>query len=114
MLNILQERLRQKHRTIGYPAEPPTLPDRLRGLPVIDPERCPDGCRDCIAACPTAAIRTGDRGFGIDLGRCLFCTECSRTCSNGAVQMTTEYRLAVRRREDLFRTRDAYRLAEAL
>ena len=45
MLNIIRERLRQGRRTIAYPAgDPPPLPDRFRGLPVLDESRCPDGC----------------------------------------------------------------------
>jgi len=35
------------------------------------------------------------------MGRCLFCTECTRACPEGAITMTQEYRLAARKREDL-------------
>jgi Ni,Fe-hydrogenase III small subunit/NAD-dependent dihydropyrimidine dehydrogenase PreA subunit len=114
MFHVLRERLRQKHRTIPYPAEAPGVPDRLRGLPVIDSTKCPDGCRDCVESCPTDAVRLGGHGPGIDLGRCLFCTECTQACPTGAIAYTQDYRLAVRRREDLVRTEEAYKLAEAL
>jgi Ni,Fe-hydrogenase III small subunit len=37
----------------------------------------------------------------VDLGRCLFCTDCLDACPEGAVKYSTDYRLAVRQREDL-------------
>jgi Ni,Fe-hydrogenase III small subunit/formate hydrogenlyase subunit 6/NADH:ubiquinone oxidoreductase subunit I len=113
MFGILRERLRQGHRTTSYPAEPPALPERFRGLPVIDDELCRAGCEACAASCPTDAIRL-DARVSIDLGRCLFCTECTAACPTGAVAFTNDHRLAARSREDLVRTSDAYRLAGAL
>ena len=56
MLSVLRARLQQGYRTAAYPAEPPKLPDRLRGLPSLDPSRCPAGCADCLAVCPTEAL----------------------------------------------------------
>jgi Ni,Fe-hydrogenase III small subunit len=45
---------------------------------------------------------TGAAGdLKLDLGRCLFCTECTAACPTGAVGHTREYRLAVSRRDDL-------------
>jgi len=101
MLDILRARWQQKHRTIAYPAAPPVLPDRLRGLPVLSPEKCPDGCGKCAASCPTDAISTDERGLRLDLGRCLFCTACSEACPTGAVRYTTEHRVAARSRAEL-------------
>ena len=81
MFSIIRERLRQGHRTIAYPAgEPPSLPDRFRGLPVLDESKCPDGCQACVEACPTDAIARDDKGLRLDLGRCLFCTDCVDAC----------------------------------
>jgi Ni,Fe-hydrogenase III small subunit/NAD-dependent dihydropyrimidine dehydrogenase PreA subunit len=100
MLDVLLTRLRQRHRTTAYPREPPTLPDRFRGHPTLDPSRCPDGCRACADACPTDAIST-EGGLALDLGRCLFCTECVDACPEGAIAYSSNYRLSARRREDL-------------
>jgi len=101
MWRILFTRLQQGHRTAAFPDGPPALPDRFRGHPVLDPARCPDGCRECIEACPTGAIAVDAQGLGLDLGRCLFCRECADACPEGAIRYTTEHRLAARRREDL-------------
>jgi Ni,Fe-hydrogenase III small subunit/ferredoxin len=114
MLNVLLARLKQGHRTIPFPSQAPTLPDRFRGLPVVDASKCPDGCRSCVEACPTDAIAIDDRGFRIDLGRCLFCTECVQACPEGAIRYSTDYRLAARRREDLVCDGRTHKLATAL
>jgi Ni,Fe-hydrogenase III small subunit len=37
----------------------------------------------------------------LDLGRCLFCTDCQDACPEGAIGYTPEFRLATRGRDDL-------------
>jgi len=100
MWRVLLARLRQKHRTIGFPDDTPALPDRFRGRPSLDPSRCVDGCRACVDACPTNAV-SAEYGLRLDLGRCLFCAECTAACPNGAIAYSNDYRLSARRREDL-------------
>ena len=101
MLNVIIARLKQGHRTMQYPdAAPPPLPDRFRGRPIFDAAKCPEGCAACAEACPTHAIAI-DGAPRIDLGRCLFCTDCLDACPEGAVHYSKDYRLAVSRREDL-------------
>jgi len=114
MLKVLQSRLKQGHRTVRYPAAPPSLADRFRGLPVVRQGACPDGCRECARACPTGAIAVDAGGVRIDLGRCLFCVECQDACPAGAITMTGEYRMAASRREDLVTGAEGIRLAGAL
>jgi Ni,Fe-hydrogenase III small subunit/formate hydrogenlyase subunit 6/NADH:ubiquinone oxidoreductase subunit I len=114
MLDVTLARLKQGHRTISYPAKVPALPDRFRGLPVIDASKCYDGCQNCVEACPTDAIRIDSSGFRLDLGRCIFCTDCMETCPKGAIAYSQEHRLAVRKREDLIYDGRTLKLAEAL
>jgi len=114
MLQIGLARLKQGHRTMAYPAIVPQLPDRFRGLPVVDTSKCPNGCRDCAEACPTNAITIDDRGLHLDLGRCLFCTDCMDACPEGAIGYTQDHRLATRKRDELVLASQTLKLAEAL
>jgi Ni,Fe-hydrogenase III small subunit/ferredoxin len=114
MLKVLGERWRQGHRTIAWPdGPPPALPERYRGLPVIDASKCPDGCRRCVDACPTQALSVNG-SLRLDLGRCLFCTDCLEACPEGAITYTQDFRLAARTREGLVTDGAAFELAEAL
>ena len=79
---------------------PPPLPEHFRGRPLIGAAQCPPGCRQCAAACPTQAIVFTDKPR-VDLGRCLFCADCQEACPQDALRYTQDYRLAVRRRQDL-------------
>lgn len=50
----------------------------------------------------------------LDLGRCLFCTDCQEACPEGAITYSREHRLATRTREDLVLGGKTFRLATAL
>ena len=118
MPSLILTRLRQGKRTLPFPETEPVLPERFRGLPTIDQSRCPSDCTNCVDACPTDAI-TSDGGLRLDLGRCLFCPECSNACPEGAIRFTPQYRLATSNRDDLVLTesetlRLAGRLAEEI
>jgi Ni,Fe-hydrogenase III small subunit/NAD-dependent dihydropyrimidine dehydrogenase PreA subunit len=114
MLDVLLARLQQGHRTSAYPKVEPTLPDRFRGLPVIDASKCPEGCRDCAEACPTNAIAINGPNVALDMGRCLFCTDCTDACPEGAIHHSQEYRLATRSRDDLILHGQTLERAQAL
>lgn len=100
MFRAIAARLKQGHRTTRYPDEPITMPERFRGYPRLDASACPDGCRACGDVCPVGAISSAPT-LSIDLGKCLFCADCSRACPEGAVTFTNDPRLAANRREDL-------------
>ena len=114
MLDICLARLQQGQRTTAYPAQPPVLPDRFRGLPIVDSAKCPEGCRECAEACPTGAIAIEGRTLSLDLGRCLFCPDCTRACPQGVIEYTRDHRLATRTREDLVLRGQALARAQVL
>src|SRR4030095_15981226 len=106
MIHPILARLQQGHRTMRYPAAaPPPLPERFRGRPLVDAGKCKAGCRVCAEACPTTAIEVGEvagrNEVRIDLGRCLFCTDCSDACPEGAISYSGDHRLSASQREDL-------------
>jgi Ni,Fe-hydrogenase III small subunit/ferredoxin len=115
MFDLLRTRIRQGYRTISFPdGEPPVLPGRFRGHPIIDQARCTEGCSECANACPTGAISLLPV-LEVDLGRCLFCAECATACPTGALSYGGDYRLAARAREDLRVSQEqGVRLASAL
>jgi Ni,Fe-hydrogenase III small subunit len=100
MLRALKERLTiQGYRTMAYPDGPVTLPERFRGYPCLSTD-LPAG-RDavsCAADCPFDALRFDKDGLTLDMGRCLFCADCPVA---DCVSFSTDYQLAVSRREDL-------------
>jgi Ni,Fe-hydrogenase III small subunit/Pyruvate/2-oxoacid:ferredoxin oxidoreductase delta subunit len=114
VLDLLRTRLRQGRRTLAFPAAAPVLPDRFRGRPVLDPSRCPAGCAACADACPTDAVTPADGGLRLDLGRCLFCTECEQACPHGALRFGSDHRLAASSRADLLLDGSAGERARAL
>ena len=114
MLKAFLARLQQGRRTIGYPDRTPPLPDRFRGRPELDEARCRSGCSVCADVCPTGAIRKDGGGLRLDLGRCLFCTDCLDACPEDAIAYTRDHRLATRTRTDLVLGGDTFRLATAL
>ena len=107
-------RLQQGHRTVSFPKGAPVLPERFRGRPVVESAKCAAGCKLCVDSCPTGAIKKENNALSIDLGRCLFCTQCEECCSCGAIKFSSEYRLTARTQEDLIYRGQETKLAEAL
>ena len=85
-------------------ARRPTLPDRFRGLPVARPTR---SARTAAGRAPRPVRPTrspDDRGLRLDLGRCLFCTDCVAACPEGAIRLRRTTGSRPRRRDDLRRS----------
>jgi Ni,Fe-hydrogenase III small subunit/NAD-dependent dihydropyrimidine dehydrogenase PreA subunit len=103
LLDLLRHRAARGVETMRYPdGPPPALPDRHGGALRLDAERCVEGCRDCVAVCPTEAITRAEGGASVlDLGRCVFCGDCVPACPAGAITRTDDHRMAAGRREDL-------------
>jgi len=114
MIQALFARLQQGHRTIAFPKGTPELPERFRGRPVIDSSKCKAGCNLCVDGCPTNAIKKENNVLSIDLGRCLFCSQCAENCSCGAIKYSCDFRLAARAQVDLILKNQEMKLAEAL
>lgn len=105
-LKIFKHRIRQGYRTSDYPKGLAELPERFRGRLQVAPDRCAAGCAACAEACPTRAIRpkNGSRPFQLDLGRCIFCTECVAVCPEKAIEYSRDHRLASTSRDALVLT----------
>ena len=70
----------------------------FRGRPVIDHNISKDDIRKISALCPSGAI--DPESGSIDLGRCVFCRECSFVCP-GMIRFTNDYRIATNTRNGL-------------
>jgi len=55
-----------------------------------------------------------DGKLSIDLGKCLFCTDCVRSCSNGAITFTKDWKLSTNKREDLLYDGNPLKIAHAI
>lgn len=113
MIKIFRERLRQGYRTSSFPKEEPVLSQRFRGLPRLDTGLCRTDCNDCEQRCPTGAFIRKNGKTILDLGRCLFCADCT-ACPHDALSFSSDYRLAAGNRQDLHFSGDSTILAKAL
>jgi Ni,Fe-hydrogenase III small subunit/Pyruvate/2-oxoacid:ferredoxin oxidoreductase delta subunit len=115
MWKILKTRFQQGHRTGSFPKGKVELAGRYRGLPELHSEKCPAHCNACTAVCPTGAIQNTPDGLRLDMGKCLFCPACERACPAQAIAFGSDYRLAMRKREDgIIDDKNTFALAKAL
>ncbi|HAS81106.1 MAG TPA: hydrogenase [Verrucomicrobia bacterium] len=104
MIDVIKARWFQKYRTIKYPmAPPPPLPERFRGVPVVQTQRCQKECDACIQACPVQALERmpGRSCIVTDLGRCIFCGACQDACPSQAIFFDRDHRMSTDKRGDL-------------
>jgi hydrogenase-4 component H len=81
--------------TAPYPFKPDTLPERFRGRPIFDAEKCV-GCAGCANNCPAREILIHDRCQEVRvikyLGRrCTYCGRCADVCPEKAIVMSGEF-----------------------
>jgi Ni,Fe-hydrogenase III small subunit/ferredoxin len=97
MLKAIKVRISQGRQYV--PDLRAAVPKGFRGLPVLQGDPCPEGCRACLDVCPTSAITLAP--LRLDLGRCLFCNECALACPETRIEFTGEHRMASGSREAL-------------
>jgi len=73
--------------------------EKFRGLPEISKKACKNKCSICQSICPTEAISL--KPVKIDLGRCIFCGECERTCPEQKIKYTNYHMLGSSERDRL-------------
>ena len=106
------ERFHQGHRTLAWPSKPVAMHARFRGMPVLEASKCQANCSACVETCPTGAVSSAP--LKIDLGKCLFCPNCSQACPTQVITFSNDFRLAARTREALVIGDHAFERAEAL
>jgi len=87
------------------------MPDRFRGLPVIEDNASPEDCNKCAAICPVNAIKLDP--LRIDLGLCTFCPLCEEACSGKLIHFSNNYHLASDQRDGLIVSKDTKEIAPA-
>jgi len=63
--------------------------DRVAYRPDITAGKCRfgEGCRDCIAICPSGALRLGDGLPALDPEKCFICSACKEACNYQALEL---------------------------
>jgi NADH-quinone oxidoreductase subunit I len=102
--------------TLEYPEKKPELNSRYRGSLALlvnhDGSDVCAGCKSCMKVCPCGDLiqvstsKNEDNklvvdNFTIDIGRCIFCGNCTEVCPKKALIMTNKFELADFSRESL-------------
>jgi hypothetical protein len=107
MFHIFQKSAQTGLVTIGYPQKPAQIPAQFRGAPAFDFSAWRDA-RPAAEACPTGAIQIQDSACASHGHRRLRPLQLLRRMrggdTSGAVKITQNFELAVRKRGDLIVT----------
>jgi Ni,Fe-hydrogenase III small subunit/formate hydrogenlyase subunit 6/NADH:ubiquinone oxidoreductase subunit I len=101
MFNTLSKIIKYPRLTQKYPKKPMDA-SRFIGLPEIDGNRC-TLCGECCSRCPSRAIvmdKTAGK-IGVNADECVFCVLCEDICPASAIQMSHQFELAQKDRNDL-------------
>lgn len=112
--------------TLEYPEQKPNLNIRYHGrlalLVNADGSDICSGCKCCTKVCPCGDLihvetqkdennKMSVNKFTIDMGRCIFCGNCTEVCAKGALIMTNKFELADFSRESLVYDRERLKLS---
>ncbi|MBN1805519.1 MAG: 4Fe-4S binding protein [Sedimentisphaerales bacterium] len=88
--------------TTKFPAEPHQAPEKYRGKPEFDLDKC-IGCGACVNVCPTQALTMEDdldcdqpkRKITLRHDTCIFCGNCSENCTTeDGINLSRQWDLA--------------------
>jgi len=100
--------------TTRFPAEPCIVPERYRGRPEFNDEKC-IGCGACVNVCPTQALTMVDdvkadvpvRKIIERHDTCIFCGNCAENCTTEeGIKLSREWDLAGLDRDAMVETRE--------
>jgi Ni,Fe-hydrogenase III small subunit len=110
MLDLLRTRLKQGTRTSSFPGKSEDMPDRFRGVPVLDRTGGTDA-----SPLPSAFVTIGRDNLPIlDAGACLFSPEEAGNGPAGNITYSRDFRLAASTRDGLISGSGEIELASAL
>lgn len=116
MFDLLRTRLAQGAQTSNFPRGEVRLPQRYRGLPILERSSCNDSVAlSGMAAIPTPLVHPGgDGGVVLDIGGCLFAPDEAVGEDGCGIRFGHDYRMATRLREQLLTPSGEVELATAL
>lgn len=86
--------------TLEYPEKQKILNKNFRGKIKYIKEKCIK-CKLCQKVCPVNGAISLDDYFTINYACCIFCGNCVENCPKGALELTGEYELASKDKNNL-------------
>ena len=103
MIDIIKKIWKVGTVTQKEPLDTPP-PEKFRGKIKINQGNSAE-LKACVQYCPTGALTIQKDGtVGLFHGKCIFCGNCVRNCTDGSLEQTKDYFLAVKNKEDLYYT----------
>lgn len=109
MFDFIKTRLQQGARTANFPPRHTDLPERFRGLPVLNKPLCAQQ-----VAVPSGVLTEDNGRPALDVGSCLFSPEEAACTEAGEIEFTRDYRMATSSREALISPSGEIELANKL
>ena len=104
MLEIIKKTLQTGCQTTKYPQMPDVAPQGFRGKPEFIAEKC-TYCGECVKVCPPGVIwfteKNGEKMLSLSCCGCIFCGRCEEVCPTCAIELTQEFELSSKKKEDL-------------